>query len=199
MPATEGSAAALLTGYGEAPTQFGGEHLLLARIAILYADEDERWRDVAVASLADFTHALTPLRPGSMIDPGVPVLVIWTAQIARRQAEVRVIVRACADVIVWRPDGAPPPAWLADAVPIGPEMPVRSLALMAKFAVDEGERRTRGPVTRRRRFGRLALVAGVGGVVTLVLAGAAMLWATREPVRAEVAARPPVTDLRGLQ
>jgi len=170
----------------------------LARIAILYAVEDARWRDVAVAALAGFTHALTPLRPGSVIDPGVPVLVIWTAHAACGQAEARAIVRSCADVIVWRPDGAPAPAWLADAVPIGPEMPVRSLALMAKFAVDEGERRGRVPGLRRR-LGGLAFAAGVGGITTLVLAGAAMLWATRDPIRAEVAERPPVTDLRGLQ
>ncbi len=171
----------------------------MSRIAILYAAEDERWRDEAVAALAAFTHALTPLRASSVIDPGVPVLLIWTAQAARRHAEARAIVRACADVIVWRPDGAAAPGWLTDAVPIGPEMPARALALMAKFAIAEGERRAREPAPRRRRLGALAVAACVCGGVMVATAGGAMLYAARDPVHASVAVLPSLVELRGRQ
>ena len=171
----------------------------MARIAILYADEDTRWRAAAVDALAAFTHALTPLRAGSVLDPGIPVLVIWTGHAARHQGAARAIVGAAQDVIVWRPDGAPAPAWLADAVPIGPEMPTRSLALMAQYALAEEQRRARAPAPRRRGLGRLALAAGVGAALTALIAGAAMLHATRAPEQARATPGGPVTGLRGLQ
>ena len=171
----------------------------MAPIAVLYAAEDAHWRDVAVGVLCDFTHALTPLRAGAVIAAGVPVLVIWTAHAAQAPAVARAMLRSSTEVILWRPDGAPPPPWIVDAIPVGPEMPVRTLALMAKFAVAEGERRARAPAPRQRGLGRAALAAGVGGAVTLAMAGAALLYATGDSGRTEVAGPPPLAELRGMQ
>lgn len=197
--AREASARALAKRYGGVPTRIGGEQLILARIAILYAAEDERWRDEAMAALVAFTHALTPLRAGSVIDPGFPVLVIWTAHAARRPAQARAILRSCDDIIVWRPDGALTPAWLSAAVPVGPEMPARTLALMAKFVAAEAERRTRAPSSRRRSRGKLALAACAGASVLVAMAGAAMFHGSGAPERIHAVRSPPLEDLRGLQ
>lgn len=170
----------------------------MTHIAVLYADADMRWRGAAVVALSGFTHALTVLRAGAAIDPGVPVLVIWTAHAARHREEARAILRSSPDVVLWRPDGAPAPAWLPDAAPVGPEMPAQSLALMAKFAAAQAHRRAHEPPPRRR-LEKLTLVSCIGAGVTLMLAGAGMYDAAGDAVRDRVAAPLPIAELRGTQ
>ena len=167
-----------------------------ARLAILFAEEDGHHRAAAVAALEGFALTVTPLRPGSLLDPGAPVLAIWSARTARREGLARELLARVTDVVLWRPDGAPAPQWLAHAYPVGPEMPVRTLALMARLAVAEGERRARTPAPKRAPLRRRALRLAVGGGALLVVAGAAFLIVAHGQSRAALA---PVTGLRGMQ
>ena len=168
------------------------------RIAILFAPEDVRHRAVAAVALDEFVHAITPLHADSVIDPGTPVLLIWTRCAARHEDLARGLLGATDDVIVWRPDGAPAPTWLAHAYPVGPEMHARTLALMARLAMSEAERRHPAPPRARPPMARLALAGAMCAGVLLAAAGAAIGFAGRDS-RAAVAEAAPIAGLRGLQ
>ena len=164
------------------------------RFAILFAEEDDQHRAAAVAALNAFALTLTPLRAGGALDPGAPALLIWTAHVMRRDDLARAMLADVADVVLWRPGGTPAPCWLVNAYPVGPEMPVNAVAVMARLAVSESERRARIAAPQPKpKPKRLAMGLAVCGGVALVVAGAAMLIA----MRAETPA--PVAGLHGLQ
>ena len=165
-------------------------------LAILSAEEDDRHCKAAVAALDAFALTLAPLRAGGVLDPDAPALLIWTAHAMRRDDLARAMLADVADVVLWRPGGTPAPRWLAHAYPVGPEMPARTVAVMARLAVSESDRRARIAAPKpQARPRRLAVGVAACGGVALVVAAAAMLIAMQAVTRAPA----PVAGLHGLQ
>lgn len=169
-----------------------------ARIAIVSAPADAAWRDAAAAALAGYEPRLTPLEAGSEIDPALCVVLVWTGEAAGRAPLARRLLGARADIVLWRPDDAPTPDWLAHACPVGPEMEPHALRLVVQFALDEAARRDLTPPVRRT-WGRKAMVmSGVAAGVILAAAGLS-LFAAGSDAPDDVAHAPPVSGLRGWQ
>lgn len=166
-----------------------------ARIAILSAAEDAAWRDAAVAALPHFVPTRVALTPASVLDPGYPVLLIWTERAASRERVVRKLLGARRDVVLWRPDGAAAPAWLDTAWPVGPDMPARTLALVVRRVQEETVRAVSAP-PRRRTSLALPAAASVAAAVLLGCVAMAAHWRDRPAAAAE---RAPLTELRGRQ
>ena len=163
------------------------------RIAILSAAGDVGWRDAAARALRTFVQTRVVLNASSVLDPGYPVLLIWTA---RASAYAEIAGRLLAgrdDVVLWRPDGAVAPAWLASAYPVGPDMPARALAIMIRFALAETARRLPDP---RRAPRRLLPAAAALGAALIGCAALAAQWKAQPVAAAEGA---PVADLRGRE
>lgn len=167
-----------------------------ARIAIVSAAEDAGWRDAASAALSEFAQTRVALVPASVLDPGYPVLLVWTARAAERARVVRKLVGLRADVIVWRPDDTPAPAWLGRAWPVGPDMSAKTLALVARRVQAETMRAVSAPSRKRQAFAAAPAIFGL----TMALAVAAAALATQWRERSAVAAEPtPLLDLRGRE
>lgn len=130
-----------------------------------------------------------------MLDPGYPVLLIWTERAAAHAEIVAHLLAGRDDLILWRPDGARTPAWLSSAYPVGPDMPARALAIVVRLALSESARAA--PVARSApRVPRRILPAAVAlGVALLGCVALAAQWKAQP----HAAAQPPPAELRGRQ
>lgn len=163
---------------------FGGKTVVpRSRLSIVCAEEDAPHRDAAIAALSAFDLTVAPLRTGGTLDAAAPAVLVWTFHASRREDIARAMLAPVAHVVLWRPDGTPAPMWLSQSYPVGPEMPLKALALLARLAVADGARRGGGasqqtapsqlatsPPWRRRLVAGLAcaLLVGAAGVLFAV-------------------------------
>lgn len=165
------------------------------RIAILSAPGDIGWRNAAARALGAYALTKVALTAQSVLDPGYPVLLIWTARAAAQDEVARALLATRRDIVLWRPDGTAPPPWLTGGYPVGPDMPARALALMIRIALSENVRGSSSPPPRKSPR-RIAPAAAVLGAALMVCAALAAHWKD-QPVAAAQA--PPVAELRGRQ
>jgi hypothetical protein len=165
------------------------------RIAILSAPGDIGWRNAAAKALGAYALTKVALTAQSVLDPGDPVLLIWTARAAAQDTVARALLAGRRDVVLWRPDGAAAPGWLSGGYPVGPDMPARALAIMVRIALSETGREAL-PAPRKPPHRLAPAAAAALCAAAIACAALAAQWVDRPVATAHA---PPVVELRGRQ
>lgn len=171
------------------------------RVAVLHGPHDEALAAQAALALGAEGALVAPLSSTLSFGPQLVVLVLWTARSQEHGDDVRRLAQQHDAVVVWRVDGAAPPAGLPPLNVFGPDSTLPSILTALRLVeIDRDALHDVAPA-RRRKGGRvLAFTLAVGAVAAIGAAGATAVMLDREaPLRLVAGANAPTPqpdDLR---